>query len=223
MHCAHCLRGEAENKNISQQTLENLIKNTESIYSITFTGGEPSLNTTAIANTLALCKEYKIPVYSFYIVTNGKKVSEKFLSTCINWYAYCLENGGEPESSGIALSKDNFHQDIDPVNELKLKALSFFRNDKMTDFTKYYLIESGRAKNLTQSYRTRPLPNSKIYADINESTKTIFIQDESAITTDGDLLPQCDYEFADTNNIKVGNINNPQQLIKNIMCINSET
>jgi len=43
--CDHCLRGEAQNKDIDHKVIDALLDNNiEYISNITFTGGEPSLN-----------------------------------------------------------------------------------------------------------------------------------------------------------------------------------
>jgi len=48
MNCAHCLRGNAEDKDISFDLIDILLDNIDSINMITFTGGEPSLNVKAL-------------------------------------------------------------------------------------------------------------------------------------------------------------------------------
>jgi pyruvate-formate lyase-activating enzyme len=75
MCCAHCLRGDAESIDIQEKYIDAFLDNFEKgayISSLTFTGGEISLNIPAIRYTLKAVKERGIAVGSFYMVTNGK-------------------------------------------------------------------------------------------------------------------------------------------------------
>ena len=72
MSCDHCLRGDAQNKDIDIAYIESLIKQVNYIHAIAFTGGEPSLNVSAIEQTLNLCKQYNVSVGSFYMPLMGK-------------------------------------------------------------------------------------------------------------------------------------------------------
>lgn len=48
MHCAHCLRGEAEDKDMDFAVIDRILELADSVQSVTFTGGEPSLYIPAI-------------------------------------------------------------------------------------------------------------------------------------------------------------------------------
>ena len=52
MACAHCLRGDAQNVDMSHEIIDRALENVLSIGSLTFTGGEPSLNVDAMRYTL---------------------------------------------------------------------------------------------------------------------------------------------------------------------------
>ena len=91
MHCAHCLRGEAENKDISYEVMDALLRHVDGIGVVTFTGGEPSLNCRAIDQFRELCLKYDISVNGFYIVTNGKENVEELAVASLRWYTYCAK------------------------------------------------------------------------------------------------------------------------------------
>lgn len=212
MNCEHCMRGKQQNKDVSHETIKALLQNTESISDITFTGGEASLNTDAIKYTLELCKKYNIPVHAFYIATNGKEVSNDFLCTCLEWYAYVIECGCEDEMGGLALSKDMFHEDIPIENENKLRGFSFFREDKFTDFNNISLLNLGKARNLSGF-----LKREKRYykPDISKYNDYLYnIYDIITITVDGDILSDCDYEYESTDDIKIGSVYDPNWVTK---------
>lgn len=197
MHCDHCMRGLAQAKDLSIATIHALLDQCASIDSLTFTGGEPTLNLPIIRETLKYCKKHRIPVYSFYLVTNGKKVTTAFLRLMIDWYAYCIECGGDEECSGIAISRDMFHEKVPYHNIALLKALGFYGDeDKTTDFTKVQLLNLGNARALTNV--REPVRTDEIEVSC-EPDNNLRVQDVSiALTVDGDLLSDCDYEYTDT-------------------------
>lgn len=195
MGCAHCTRGEANNINIKTCYMDKLLDHTESIGNITFTGGEPSLNIEAIEYFLQQCKDRDIYVGSFYVVTNGKTNVLPLAIACMRWYAYCDDVDG---ISGLALSKDQFHDPIDPEHERLLRGLAFFKEDKFTDFNRVSLINSGRAE-LLGGY-------SKIDVEThNESFDFWGDFDDDYITVDsmvylsanGEIRTNCDAAFDD--------------------------
>ena len=49
MHCAHCMRGDAQNADISEGKLSKFLSQVNFIGSLTITGGEPTLNVNANA------------------------------------------------------------------------------------------------------------------------------------------------------------------------------
>lgn len=211
MNCAHCLRGEAENCDIKEEYYDKLLHSTNAIDEVVFTGGEPTLAIEHIRKFRKLCEKYEIPVYSFYIVTNGKEVSMEFLEELIKWYGYCMKCGGEPEMCGVALSKDNFHAKIPDENETLLRGLSFFREDKFTDFKKIEVINLGRARELV-SYRTRE--PSRYGMNIEDEGTELRIENDVLLTAEGDIVPTCDYEYDEAEEIKIGDVFNMAKFIK---------
>ena len=57
LKCDHCLRGDAQNKDISTEYIDALLDQVTSIGSVTFTGGEPFLATYIIDYFLNKLKE----------------------------------------------------------------------------------------------------------------------------------------------------------------------
>lgn len=202
MCCAHCMRGNAENEDLNLDKFAAFIKDVDSIGSVTFTGGEPTLNVNAIKFVLHMCKALEIPVYNFYIVTNGKEITAEFLNAMIDWYVYCIECGGEPELCGVALSQDEFHEDIDQENVAKLRALSFYRpDDKKTRSWKHTnLIDLGNARNIVSVPKRDPMRYPPTVEPLNDIL-TIY-DGQITFTVDGDILFDCDYEYESTDEIK---------------------
>lgn len=205
MSCNHCMRGEAQNKDISFETIDKALSDVSSINNLTFTGGEPTLNIPAIKHTLEVCKANNIFVSSFYVVTNGKEIPNDFLTVLIEWYAFIAKNGGELDMCGVTISKDIFHDDIDPINELKLKSLSFYTCDKEIDWNSSSLINLGNAKDLNGFYKRHQHPIYMLSTYLMDDV--LYFEDSViSLTVDGDFLRDCDYEYNNTNHLYLGNV-----------------
>lgn len=193
MACAHCLRGPAKNKDMAFEGIEPLLAITDSIYSLTFSGGEPTLNVPLIKQVLQYVKQQRIPVNSFYVVTNGKSVPEEFLTACLDWYAYTRECDTYDNVSGIALSLDKYHGPIPKRNEYLLRGLSFYQEDKTIDFDKYPPLDRGNAKSLPHTTNKKYLTDFYcIKKSDGTNQTTYFLPDACYVTADGLLLPDCD-------------------------------
>ena len=206
MCCIHCMRGDAENVNLDPNILNSFLKQVKDITTLTITGGEPSLVPEIMIKLLRKFQKYKVDVGNIYIVTNGKKITNKFITACIEWYLYCYDN----EISAVCTSKDMFHEPVWPDNIKKLEALSFFNNrDKNTDFTKTHVLNIGRAKTLHLPKITK---NDRPYFEeiecetIDEHTIEVC-SGNITVTTNGDILSQCDYAYNETDAIKIGDVN----------------
>ena len=203
MHCAHCLRGEAQAVDLDLHKIDAFLEDVSHIDTITFTGGEPSLNVDAIRHVLDRCKELSIPVYNFYIVTNGKDITDAFLRVLMDWYVYCVLCGGEPEYSGLALSQDEYHEPINASHIALLRAFSFFNeSDKSTDWSEARLINIGRARSITNHPKRDPRhsPASIMYIEDGG----IRVEDGPVLfTCNGDILLDCDYEYESMDDVFV--------------------
>ena len=206
MCCIHCMRGNAENVNLDPNILNSFLKQVKDITTLTITGGEPSLVPEIMIKLLRKFQKYKVTVGNIYIVTNGKKITNKFITACIEWYLYCYDN----EISAVCTSKDMFHEPVWQDNIKKLEALSFFNNrDKNTDFTKTHVLNIGRAKTLhlpNVTKNDRPYFEEIECETIDEHTIEVC-SGNITVTTNGDILSQCDYAYNETDAIKIGDVN----------------
>ena len=206
MCCIHCMRGDAENVNLDPNILNSFLKQVKDITTLTITGREPSLVPEIMIKLLRKFQKYKVDVGNIYIVTNGKKITNKFITACIEWYLYCYDN----EISAVCTSKDMFHEPVWPDNIKKLEALSFFNNrDKNTDFTKTHVLNIGRAKTLhlpNVTKNDRPYFEEIECETIDEHTIEVC-SGNITVTTNGDILSQCDYAYNETDAIKIGDVN----------------
>ena len=79
MKCAHCLRGNAQRVNMDNSVADIVTRQVDSIYNITFTGGEPSLNTEIIRNFQYGFMFNDCTINSFWITTNARFYKENFV------------------------------------------------------------------------------------------------------------------------------------------------
>lgn len=200
MHCAHCLRGDAQNMDITHETIDNFLDGFgpgACIGNLLFTGGEIMLNLDAIRYTLQAVKKRKISVMSFYMVTNGKEVSllDELIHAAIDWYVYADDN----ELTGIALSHDPFHEKLEDWGKIKrtLSALSFFSADDkdMYKQSDIILTDEGRAKDLL-GFKKRALVISfpEIY-ETNNGELDISGCGRLYLSSNGNIAPDCDMSY----------------------------
>ena len=133
MRCEHCLRGDAQNLDIAKTFLSEIAKH---IYpgSVTFTGGEPSLNVPAIKRYFELAERYGTMPNFFYVATNGAASYSKM---------------EEPDMCEVDVSVDMFHEAFrDNDNAKILRGLSFLGRGKkhsVEDDDLSWLLNTGRA------------------------------------------------------------------------------
>ena len=212
MCCAHCLRGDAESIDIQEKYIDAFLDSFETgayISSLTFTGGEISLNIPAIRYTLKAVKERGIAIGSFYMVTNGKAVDKMadLAMASLEWWNYCDDK--DDYSCGLCISSDDFHEEISSESASILSGLKYNHDDKVTDFHKNYLLNEGRAKNLNTDWALKKEPrapelmvdytgNDKIGININEG--------ELYLNAVGNVVVGCDWSYESQRKYRIGNV-----------------
>lgn len=201
MHCTHCMRGDAKQRDLDIAKMAEFLTHVDSIGAIIFTGGEPTLNVEAIEDILQMCRDNRIPVYGFYVATNGKQITSRFLKSMLDWYVYCLECGGDPDYCVVTMSQDGYHEPIKGSNIAKLKALSFYSDkDKRVIWKHGSLIDLGRARNISDCPKRDP---AYVQPDVVKESDVIRTRDGVVtFTVDGEILLDCDYEYESTDDLK---------------------
>lgn len=192
MRCKHCLRGEAQKKDIDLFIIDQALMQIDNIYSLTFTGGEPSMNVPAINHTLEKCRELSIGIGSFYIATNGKNISEEFVLTCLRLYSYSEEK----DMCQVSYSNDQYHTGGKDT-EL-LSGLSFFHN-RYEKGRIDSLIFEGRAVSLNSPGRMN-IENSEI------NTKEDFREIQIYLNCRGEIINGCDWSYKNQKKHKLCNV-----------------
>jgi MoaA/NifB/PqqE/SkfB family radical SAM enzyme len=214
MKCPHCLRGNAENKNIDIESVRNLFRTIDYISTLTITGGEPSLQPKLISKIVDVAREENVEIDSFYMVTNAKKVTPLFITAIHDLYNYCSEN----EISQVHISNDGYHDDLLLSNVERLEnefeyikdgeCLVSFKNRKTGE--KYNALYEGNAVDVENGVSCNAEVKFHKF-DINDYDGDISIDGDAMIYLNalGDIIPECNlsYDSQREDNIKLGNIN----------------
>ncbi len=139
--CSHCMRGEAQNIDMSPSIIQETFKNKDheiiSIDEFYLTGGETLSNEKGFVYLLEYLLENKIPVNEFYSIINGLVYNSKIIKRL-----QYLEKTGTKVN--LTTFKDQFHPKIPAKNLKKLFRLNFYHYYE--EFLKYHEIyHLGRA------------------------------------------------------------------------------
>lgn len=130
LSCIHCLRGDAEDKDLQPEVLDKLLSQVDSIGILTLTGGEPFLKPKIIQNIANKLMSRRIG--SFYIATNGTCFTPGCLKAVADLYYWA----DEKEECQVDFSNDYFHEselsgttkEADSKNLLALLAITGNKN-----------------------------------------------------------------------------------------------
>lgn len=185
MSCAHCLRGDAETIDISDEYLDKFFSKVSFISTLTLTGGEPSLVPGRIRAVIRSIKKHKVDVGTFYLVTNGKMVSDDFLLALVELYVACSDPGSFEEGiGGVAWSSDPFHDDVSKANIQKLRVLSFAhpREDSGR-----HVISEGRGTAISNG---RALDVEQFELEDGQ-----VLEGDVYLNCDGNIIAGCDWSY----------------------------
>lgn len=198
MSCRHCMRGEAQAVDMSEETMRKAISMLDDIGSISFTGGEPTLNLPLIRHTFDLCKAKYGSIPPFFIVTNGKERQLELLRIL----AEAWGDNREPESCAVCLSVDDFHEPTPGPDYLR--ALSFYRDEKEHELgqtdeeNRRWLIDDGRAS-INRLGGSFNLLANRLYSEWDILSDSISCNiEELYISAKAEIMASCDYSYEGT-------------------------
>lgn len=203
MACDHCVRGDAQCLDISDEVIAAMLKDVRYIGSITFTGGEPTLNVGAIERITAALRERRIDVGSFFVVTNGKtspKAAKRMALALLDLFSECTDSL-EDGMYGLIVSGDAWHE---PVKVPAIyEGLAFFKRDERHGpRDEDCVICDGRAADngigRRKPERTLPLHVDTYEGDEDEEGQIEMVY----VAANGNVMADCDhpYEVIDTTN-----------------------
>lgn len=207
--CEHCLRGDAQNLDLKHGVISDLFEHNDIDYisTVTFTGGEVTLNIEAINRFIDTCNDYNVNVGSFYIVINGVNIPNEFITTVARLYAFCDDN----EISQIQVSESDFYfgQDIDQIKKLEL--FKIFSRKPTADHE--HLILQGRAVEWANDYvggagRMIDIDseNQELLEEYEDFDKYGAVRGTLYLNVNGDILGCCDLSYESQDAYKLGNV-----------------
>lgn len=127
--CLHCMRGDAQNVDLSLEDIDTLFHNEDfeirGINSLVITGGEPTMNSSAIIKIINEIIEQEIALKSFTMVINGRIYKQELADSLNTLYHYsksCSDNG----DFDLICSLDQFHKKPSENNLEAYQKLPFF-------------------------------------------------------------------------------------------------
>ena len=202
LQCGHCLRGRRQNMELSKEIVDKMLSQITSISEITFTGGEPTLNLPIIRYILEQIKKRNIPIYGFFIATNGLSNQMEFAHIILD-YMPMFE---DEEYCSVSVSKDMYHGTYgvkSPVEYLACYSNSKEQKDE-NDFKG--LLNRGMAKEnfLPEAY-DRPYDTDFSVESYEYDGKTEVEIDLVYVCCDGTICADCDLSYEDMKYYSVTN------------------
>lgn len=128
-NCLHCMRGDAQNIDLSLEDIDTLFHNDDfeirGINSLVITGGEPTLNSSAIIKIINEIIGQEIALKSFTMVINGRIYKQELADSLCMLYQYSKKLFDDGDFDLIC-SLDQFHTKPNESNLDAYKKLPFF-------------------------------------------------------------------------------------------------
>ena len=213
LQCAHCLRGDRQDLD-STVPPEQILKGIVEIGDISFTGGEPTLNSGYVKRIVDYIIDNQIHVEGAYMPTNGliysaeiveqfrRLLIHKFRNTGIEKYPKWIQEELENGTWSIPVSEDIYHKQPDLDTLIRWITCGFYSRDKVIDFSKTPVILEGRAADSELDGRECP-HNYNLEMDVYDD----YVEVEMIyVNCKGDILTDCDTSYANQAKHSIGNI-----------------
>lgn len=212
LSCEHCLRGDAQGMDLSRETVNKVLDNVESIGCLTLSGGEPTLNMPMVRYIFEEIQRRKIPMSSFYIVTNGLENQMELAQLLLETITYC----DEPEMCGVSISLDIFHDNEKKAHTSPLHYLSFFNRDKENgDFHGMKgILKRGRAASESFGYGRVANPTIDFYDDMQICGDNLYIGGDFYVSAAGEICADCDLSYDMMKDYLVTTVNDLPHFLK---------
>ncbi len=215
MSCPHCLRGDAQKIDMSDETIHKAIGVDSYVNCVLITGGEPALAWRQIETIAEAIRSGRTEVGNWFVITNGKFVDRRFIGALRKLHDACSDN----DISGLQISNDPYHDSlkdttrwsrlIDAVNgfdweEYRLEDPNLVRPAalKFRNPNEYYMLDPvGRALNMGN---TRPINWRKYLGDIEDEEHDDLIM--LYVNAKGELLTDCGMSYELQDKLKIDSL-----------------
>lgn len=197
MSCGHCYRGDAQDIDLSFDTIDNLLSQVDTLSDLLITGGEPLLAIPVLQHLFDAITANNIRLEDFVITTNGSVHSNDFLRIVeeINNYIKGFLAAGDDRSHVIVnVSIDKYH--IDGCgNEFISNCRNAFANKGISVLTQIsgnnpWPIGRGAELGIWETVKYNTPPNLDAAIDVWEPHKKLpACNDFNADLVKGRLTP----------------------------------
>ena len=218
LECPHCLRGDAERKEMSRELLLRIFSDIDNVGTLTLTGGEPFMALDVIEDIFTVLDSKDINIQTIWICTNGRKFNSK-IKKIINRFEYYADE------VYVKISTDKFHP---RKYNGKFEHWLLNKQERCENFyTGHHgpgtrgefglsnptLLALGRAT-VTHPSRLEPMTYNMIDR-IMDDDDNIYWADLLYVNTYGDMFSECDLSFNIQRNypvFRLGNMLTPESL-----------
>ena len=182
MSCPHCLRGDAENVDILNWDVDNVLDQTESVGLLTVTGGEPLLNLPALQHLANGIARRGIPLMRFQVITNGLIYDESFIVILKRFaeIVHLTQQHGydhserEPWRVQVGVSLDRYHAEPEKCKKNYIQYKNALRG-----YAEVLRVSHGNAPR--NEGRAKTLPNT---IDFDKIISTYMLQQIEVLSAD---------------------------------------
>lgn len=214
MKCPHCLRGNAQRVDMDNEVANRITQQVDSVYCITFSGGEPSLNPDIIRNFQYGFMFNDCSINSFWVTTNARFYKNEFSDALENLYSLCQEK----DECRLTISGDQYHFRRSERATEEYSQLCFFSEERMRSIEEYMIVNEGMAKKNQFGYRDiKPMKKISGYSYHGDD---LYIDDTIYINALGDVLLNSDLSYRSQKKYAIGNV--LKESLKDILYRNLE-
>ena len=213
LKCKHCLKGDAQDVNISDFIIEKLFSMIESIDYLCITGGEPTLNIYSLKKIYQEILKNNVSIGSWSIPTNGVYSNTDFVEVCNK----LTELSQDPKSCLLRISLDKYHfpDDVPEYTyytsprylSYKIKKYGNYNFNIKPNYTNNWgYIKTGRAKELLEpnSLATEKETPFKVNRINKNKINVLYVSARGDLFVDNNLT----FEDEDANKYSYGNVIN---------------
>ena len=227
LSCAHCMRGDATNKEIRPEVLDKLFSKFSYIHALSLGGGEISLTPHLVRLVTEKLRQHGTIVHRVDFTSNGVSVTDEFLDALEDLRQYVLDCEGL--ASFVELDESDNHEPLiccfsfDDFHWRNIKDRGMEVEDIFNNIVRYQerfsekaiecrlssdvdIINEGRAKTLkTFIKKVKPIKPNQYKFPYQVETGFVFMGGILTLSCDGEFIP-VNIPFAEEKLYSYGNI-----------------
>lgn len=200
MKCPHCLRGNAQRVDMSNEIINKLTSQIDRVISLTFSGGEPSLNAGAIREFQYGIQFNDFHVESFWLTVNARFYKPEFEDSLFDFYSLCECR----DECTLTISGDQYHFNQSQNAIEHYSELPFFTAERMKLIGDDRIVNEGMAKKNQFGFTEVNIPEK--IAEYIVSDGKLYVGDLVYVNALGDVLLACDLSYQSQKKHILGNV-----------------